>query len=756
MAVKYFAGNKTQGTKSERLALDTQYFSASGSVNTGLDGLIFNETDTNDIFKWDEVANGWELVTGDQASVGQTFALKRFNDLITIDEVSAPTGNGTADTIRLYANGGKLYLRNDVGTVHDLTVGAGATSLGTLSDVTLGGVTLAAGHILVYDGSSVFVNLPLAGETNDTIAMGADGKLDITVLTRLTDLDMSNANHTIFNNMAGKTLTIGASDTAIVTGQNFTVTGDLTVSGTTTTVNTTTLSVQDPVIFLSSGASGSASVDSGLVIERGDDTNVAFVWDENEDEFGAFATTDVGVVAGNIQTGTYQDMQVGGFKATTGAFSGALSTTSNILVNATDATNITAGADGHLIHVDAVTLNDHTTSASGTAAAFNLVSIEAPTLTVTNASTTTNASTVYISGAPIDGDGDLTITNAYALYVAAGIVKFGGTVEQGATTLASLTVTGATVLNGNMDFGNAATDTITVTGQFDSHLIPIADGTYDLGTSTGPKEWRDLWLTGTANIDAIAATTLTDPSITGTLSMLEDAIIVFEGATDNANETTLTVVDPTADRVVSLPDATDTLVGKATTDTLTNKTLTTPWFVDGGAIHDGTHNSGANQLIIFDSVVSAVNEFTILNAATGNGSSTGTPTLSVTGGDTNIALTLKGKGTGASAVIAGGATGACIEFNTKYTGGNPPLGDESARLYLKEVDANNNALAVRIFKANAYQEVEITSPKAICGECGSTDGAKDPIYDFSRSMMIVELWCGHAYEVPMTGWNMVS
>ena len=52
--------------------------------------------------------------------------------------------------------------------------------------------------------------------------------------------------------------------------------------------------------------------------------------------------------------------------------------------------------------------------------------------------------------------------------------------------------------------------------------------------------------------------------------------VIFEGSTSDAFETTLTVVDPTADRTISLPDATDTLVGKATTDTLTNKTLTTP------------------------------------------------------------------------------------------------------------------------------------------------------------------------------------
>ena len=49
--------------------------------------------------------------------------------------------------------------------------------------------------------------------------------------------------------------------------------------------------------------------------------------------------------------------------------------------------------------------------------------------------------------------------------------------------------------------------------------------------------------------------------------------VIFEGTTDDANETTF-AVDPDADRTVSLPNATDTLVGKATTDTFTNKTIT--------------------------------------------------------------------------------------------------------------------------------------------------------------------------------------
>jgi hypothetical protein len=68
-----------------------------------------------------------------------------------------------------------------------------------------------------------------------------------------------------------------------------------------------------------------------------------------------------------------------------------------------------------------------------------------------------------------------------------------------------------------------------------------------------------------------------------TFGILAGSTIVYEGATADAYETTLTVVDPTADRTVSLPNATDTLVGKATTDTLTNKTLTSPT-INAGAL----------------------------------------------------------------------------------------------------------------------------------------------------------------------------
>jgi hypothetical protein len=52
--------------------------------------------------------------------------------------------------------------------------------------------------------------------------------------------------------------------------------------------------------------------------------------------------------------------------------------------------------------------------------------------------------------------------------------------------------------------------------------------------------------------------------------------ITFEGSTPDEFETVITFANPTADRVISFPDATTTLVGTNTTDTLTNKTLTNP------------------------------------------------------------------------------------------------------------------------------------------------------------------------------------
>jgi len=98
-----------------------------------------------------------------------------------------------------------------------------------------------------------------------------------------------------------------------------------------------------------------------------------------------------------------------------------------------------------------------------------------------------------------------------------------------------------------------------------------------------------------AHTQTLTNKTLTTPTVSGLT--LSDASIIFEGATADAHETTLTVSDPTADRTITLPDATATLVGLATTDTLTNKTLTSPVFntgVSGTAVLDADDFTGAS------------------------------------------------------------------------------------------------------------------------------------------------------------------
>jgi hypothetical protein len=97
------------------------------------------------------------------------------------------------------------------------------------------------------------------------------------------------------------------------------------------------------------------------------------------------------------------------------------------------------------------------------------------------------------------------------------------------------------------------------------------------------------------------------------------------------------------------PDIDDCgFITASSTDTLTNKTLTSPKI--GTSILD---TNGA-ELFLLTATGSAVNEFTIANAATGND-----PTLSATGGDSNIDIAIKPKGSGET-VFGTGAADATI------------------------------------------------------------------------------------------------
>ena len=143
---------------------------------------------------------------------------------------------------------------------------------------------------------------------------------------------------------------------------------------------------------------------------------------------------------------------------------------------------------------------------------------------------------------------------------------------------------------------------------------------------------------GTTNTQTLTNKTLTSPTVSGLT--LTDASIVFEGATADAFETTLTVTDPTADRIVTIPDATTTLVGTDTTQTLTNKTLTSPTITGTGAIA-GTFTGNLTGNVTGN--VSGSSGSTTGNAATATALATGR-TFQLTGDVEASGVTFDGTG----------------------------------------------------------------------------------------------------------------
>jgi len=114
---------------------------------------------------------------------------------------------------------------------------------------------------------------------------------------------------------------------------------------------------------------------------------------------------------------------------------------------------------------------------------------------------------------------------------------------------------------------------------------PTADRTVTLPDVTGT-------VVTTGNLSAI--TTLTSPTITSptiTGAVFNDGSVVFEGATADDFETTLSITDPTADRTITFPDSTGTV---ALTSGVINNTLTT---TTGDMIYASSNNTPARLAI---------------------------------------------------------------------------------------------------------------------------------------------------------------
>ena len=114
-----------------------------------------------------------------------------------------------------------------------------------------------------------------------------------------------------------------------------------------------------------------------------------------------------------------------------------------------------------------------------------------------------------------------------------------------------------------------------------------------------------------------------------------------------------TANDGTNPDILTLPAGNVTTAG---TQTLTNKTLTSPKI--GTSILD----TNGNEVALITATSSAVNEVTFVNAATGNN-----PSLTASGGDTNVGIALKTKGSGVIQAEDSGGNVAAVKIAGKET-----------------------------------------------------------------------------------------
>jgi len=194
---------------------------------------------------------------------------------------------------------------------------------GTATDSdALGGV--AAANYVRSDAASTTTNT-LTIQHDTSLILGADG--DITFNQSGNNLRVTNSNsdgNIIFRvndgtggGGAGSTaLTINGANAAVTVANNLNVTGNLTVSGTTTTIDATNTTIEDPLIVLNKNSASVGDRDIGILFERGINTNVALIWDESADsttnpdgEFAFIYTSESGTTAGNVAVTSYANLQ---------------------------------------------------------------------------------------------------------------------------------------------------------------------------------------------------------------------------------------------------------------------------------------------------------------------------------------------------------------------------------------------------------------------------------------------------------------
>ena len=411
-------------------------------------------------------------------------------------------------------------------------------------------------------------NAQLAGSiSNDKLANSSITVTDGTTSTATSlggTITFSGTANEVEVSESSGTITVGLPDNVTI-GNNLVVTGNLTVSGSTTTVNTETINLADNTIVLNSNATGSATENGGIEIERGDDTNKTLLWNETSDKWTVGSETFVagtfeGALTGNVTGNVTGDVTGDVTGNLTGDVTGDV--TGNLTGNVTG--DVTGNADTATALATARTIGG--VSFDGTAN-INLPGVN----TTGNQDTSGNAATATaletartIAGQSFDGTANITIASTDL------------------SNTSNITLNDATQTLTNKTLTSPVIATISNTGTL---TLPTSTGTVAL-TSDIPTNNNQL-TNGASYITASSTDTLTNKS--GNISQwTNDAgyLTSFTETNDltasvtwanvpDANITESSVTQHQAALSVTESQISDlqSYITATSTDTLTNKTI---------------------------------------------------------------------------------------------------------------------------------------------------------------------------------------
>jgi len=282
----------------------------------------------------------------------------------------APHSEAASNTLTLPSTGGdvKLVSTASTATLTNKTFGDNV-SFGDNNITNVGDIALDS---ISADGTDINVAVSDNSATAFTIKQGSDNYLVI-------DTANSSESVAIGTGISGTAISIGHSTSEVTVNDNLTVTGDLTVNGATTTVDTTNLAVKDTLLGLNQGASSNSN-DVGIIIERGSTGNDAlFMWDESADKFALGTTTDnasstgnlnmtTGTLVANIEgnvTGNVTGNTSGTAATVTGAAQSNITSLGTLTTLTVDNVIINGTTIGHTDDTDLITLADGIATVAG-------------------------------------------------------------------------------------------------------------------------------------------------------------------------------------------------------------------------------------------------------------------------------------------------------------------------------------------------------------------------------------------------------